>query len=478
MKSLLILILILILACSGIKIEDSNYIAKVNNHSISFEEFIKRAEYTIRPHFCNGNSYQDKQIILNNLILEKLISDSLKRVSTELSKNEKNFVNGRINQAMRQKLYENIVTNQFKIDSSKILSNINIMGREYELSYIQLPGSNDKINDMFKFWETDSILNNKFPDINIFSKQLKWNEYEKIEILDSLYRPEISKNQIVGPFPIGKFSMYIKVEGWIDRPSITDGENKFRFKRYSDFLNKMNRETIYLEFIKDLMKGKDIFFNKKNFTKLINYFGSKLKMNKDQIIDINKANNQIISMFENNPEFDNKDILFEMGDENWTLNSFFKLVKTHPLVFRQKRLKKKEFANQLKLAIGDLIRDYYLTLEAKLKKIEQDQFVISEQTLWTNYFYTQSFLKNKFPNAKSSNNWLENEIFQEEMDQIIFKNRKNILVNWLYLEKINLTEIPLHATYPNEAYPNVTAEILPITKSAIDSALINQNQFN
>ena len=36
------------------------------------------------------------------------------------------------------------------------------------------------------------------------------------------------------------------------------------------------------------------------------------------------------------------------------------------------------------------------------------------------------------------------------------------------LEKVNLTQIPFHAIYPNEPYPNVTAEILPFTKSHLN----------
>jgi hypothetical protein len=59
----------------GTKEDDNEVIlAKIGNKNISADEFIRRAEYTIRPPYCNGNSKIHKKIVLNSLIAEKLMS--------------------------------------------------------------------------------------------------------------------------------------------------------------------------------------------------------------------------------------------------------------------------------------------------------------------------------------------------------------------------------------------------------------------
>ena len=44
----------------------------INNKVITKNDFLRRAEYTIRPTYCNSDNNVDKKIILNSLIAEKL----------------------------------------------------------------------------------------------------------------------------------------------------------------------------------------------------------------------------------------------------------------------------------------------------------------------------------------------------------------------------------------------------------------------
>ena len=59
---------------SSIEITDNHIdvLAIVDKKIITVNDFIKRAEYNVRPVYCSGNSYNDKKIILNSLIAEKI----------------------------------------------------------------------------------------------------------------------------------------------------------------------------------------------------------------------------------------------------------------------------------------------------------------------------------------------------------------------------------------------------------------------
>ena len=68
-----------------------------------------------------------------------------------------------------------------------------------------------------------------------------------------------------------------------------------------------------------------------------------MNMNNEQIINIKSSANQLVSMFENNLEIDNEDVIFQIGDEFWTTEKLLDFIKVHPLVFRKTKMKKSEF---------------------------------------------------------------------------------------------------------------------------------------
>lgn len=63
-------------------------LARVLDREITLDEFLKRAEYTIRPNYCKGNSNIEKKIILNSLIGEKLLAIE-KEKESELLRNDR-----------------------------------------------------------------------------------------------------------------------------------------------------------------------------------------------------------------------------------------------------------------------------------------------------------------------------------------------------------------------------------------------------
>ena len=73
----------------------------------------------------------------------------------------------------------------------------------------------------------------------------------------------------------------------------------------------------------------------------------------------------------------------------------------------------------LKWAIGDLIRDFYLTLEAKKRKLAKSEFVKSEVITWKNYSLCKTYIKDKFSNLIVANSWLTDDIFQRNLKKMM-----------------------------------------------------------
>ena len=82
-------------------------LAQVGEKIITKQDFIRRAEYTIRPDYCRQSNYIHKKIILNSLIAEKLTSIEMEEKEDALlnSQNFHYYLQGRKEQAMRKLYY-------------------------------------------------------------------------------------------------------------------------------------------------------------------------------------------------------------------------------------------------------------------------------------------------------------------------------------------------------------------------------------
>ena len=97
------ILLIVLVSCTKEKITPNyNVLAKVGDRIITDQDFIRRAEYTIRPDYCKGNLYIHKKIILNNLIAEKLLAiEAIPLFDKQDFPSFQNFIKGRKEQSMR-----------------------------------------------------------------------------------------------------------------------------------------------------------------------------------------------------------------------------------------------------------------------------------------------------------------------------------------------------------------------------------------
>ena len=84
-------------------ISDNNVLAKVGTRIITVQDFIRRAEYAIRPLYCGQSNYIHKKIILNSLIAEKLFSFEAEKTKIDLLDRDNSCSNFRENIAVRNR---------------------------------------------------------------------------------------------------------------------------------------------------------------------------------------------------------------------------------------------------------------------------------------------------------------------------------------------------------------------------------------
>src|SRR4030067_1323119 len=100
MRNIVLTLLIapVLLSCGKQKVIEpkEKILVTIGDKSISVDQFIRRAEYTVRPPYCRGNHNLDKKIVINSLIAEKLMAmEAGDTNSFVMSKNIQAYLRGR-----------------------------------------------------------------------------------------------------------------------------------------------------------------------------------------------------------------------------------------------------------------------------------------------------------------------------------------------------------------------------------------------
>ena len=469
---LLILFQFFILSCSSNN-DLEPFVFKYKDIIVSLEEFLLRSEYNERPLFCSSNSELHKNIILKNFILEKILSYNAKTNNVALTPNQEQFIQGRKEQKMREiALYQNGYTDQ-AIQNNDLREKIDLAFTIYECSVLKF-NTNESRNKVLEEWRKGILNEDKYSNIIRHKKKIKWNEYENKSILDSFYVGKREKNDIIGPFTSNKKFVYFKIENMIYL-NIED-ENQIDFIKKRITKTNVSDVSHKNEFISKIIQinEKDLKFNSSGFIELLNFFGKNLKMDNNKIIDLNSQFNNILVTEIKSSEINRNNILLWVKNKEWTIGKVLKSIKTYPLIFKEHKILRKKFPEKLKFSIIDLVLSVHFNEFAINQRVDRNDEVLQEVKTWTQFFLAQNYLKNKFPNSKSSDIWLKNQNFQETLNLMIEKNIKYIDINWDLFNGLKITDIPFNALSIDNPYPNILPKILPISNSDLDSLLLNQ----
>ncbi|OGU34925.1 MAG: hypothetical protein A2068_03190 [Ignavibacteria bacterium GWB2_35_6b] len=476
-----LLVVLIFSACSDEKKEET-ILARVGDKTISLNEFLRRAEYTIRPAYCRNNSNIDKKIILNSLIAEKLLSIEAGNNNSFITGSEvKMFLQGRLEQAMRQFLYNEEIKSRVKIDTNKINNTVKYAGREYDVSYVSLNDTTvvkqlteEFFHDKAGFEKT---LSENYNLKQIPEKKIIWNNLEHPVILNTLFTRDYKKNDIIGPVKIeDDHYMFIKIKGWIYAPDVAEKQIQDRYNMVKETYEKYQSRNMYENYIRDIMKGKNLNFNKNVFFALTDIFGPLYLKNRKEKEELFKNGiwnykNEEMKYQDTKPRLDQirKEKLFTIDGEIWTVDKFLMEIKKHPLVFRSQSFPNKEFGLQFQLAILDLVRDKYLTAEAYKKGFDKLPEVVRDNQMWSDNI---NALNKKYRILQETNSdslfstdhlSVLEKTLNPKIDYLQRKYSDKIFINTEIFNKIKLTKTDMAVTYSGSPFPQVVPNFPVIT---------------
>ena len=399
MYRLLNLIIIFgLFSCSG-RVPENNLdiLAKVGDRIITKQDFIRRAEYSIRPLYCRQANYIHKKIILNSLIAEKLLALEAEKAKVDLLDNPlfQSFVLGRSEQAMRQLHYYDEFYKQVELDSAAVLNAYKLAGRTVDITFINLPdlnSANTIKNLVMEGISLDSAYTMIWGQYTPPKRQLNWFDKESVDLHKAIFNPDVTKGSIIGPLvPDNKTFLLLQVNGWTDRPAITESEKSLRITDVRKRLRENDAEQKYKEWVHNIMTGKQLELNPNVFPA----YAEKVTDIYLQSDSVKQA--QYGKFLWADPELDfirdsltsaplesfaETDILFHVDNVSWTIQKFHQEIRKHPLVFRKKKMNRGEFQEQLKFAIADLVRNIEITQYCYKNKYEQSSTVKLNRELW------------------------------------------------------------------------------------------------
>ncbi len=475
---------IFVFSCGSPKLEEpeESILAEIGDVTISVSEFIRRSEYTIRPPYCKGSNNLDKKIVINSLIAEKMFAleatDTNKIVSTE---RVQLYLRGLKEQAMRQWLYSKVADEKVELDSAAIIKTVKVAGRKYKLSYFTLPDSNLAYQTNALLRTSNKSFENAYLGLTgmdtIPYREVEWAESEQNIMLDTLFTVPLKKHQVVGPIKTDEGDyLFAKVRGWIDRPIITEQQFNERWNNVSEKYHSRKAQELYSQFIIKTMANKKIEFNPDIFFKITDLLGPMYLTTEDQREDM--MNNAVWKVEQKEVDYAalndkveelQDEPLFKINDEVWSVRDFANEIKIHPLVFRQKKMKNKEFGQQLQFAIMDLVRDKYLTEEAYSRGYDQINVVKRNVNMWKdniNYIYQkETYLRSVLPDSAESLSYVVvlEKYLNSYVDSLQKKYNDVIFVDVEKFNEINLTRIDMSAHYNNQAYPRVVPSFPLVT---------------
>jgi len=475
---------ILFFSCSKKEdqIPEEEILAIIGNKTISVDEFIRRAEYTIRPSYCKQDNYIHKKIILNSLIAEKLFS--LEAGSdNELVKNEefRNYIRGRKEQAMRQYFYYDRAYSKVEPDTADLKGIYKLVGRSYKIQYLRLPDENSVAaflelynQDGISF---DSLAIDLLGDSTIPERQINFDGDLSNEFFDIFYLKSLEKNQLIGPVKNEDNSYLImKVAGWKTSLVISDEESKKRWNDIRDKLKNIAANQLYEQQVSELMKGKKLKFANDTFYKLAEVlaplyhksmqdkkeaFNQKF-WGKEVEVDLNTAYNQSNESLRQKP-------LFTLDRIVWTVGDFEKALQSHPLVFRKRQFSREEFPEQFKLAVADLVRDRYINKEAYRAGYNNVPVVHNYANMWqdnlVSMYWRNEYLERAGFQKNFGNNYMKaiKNYLNPYVDSLQQKYNDLIEINIDVFEKIKLTNIDMFVIQRNVPYPIVSPSFPVLT---------------
>ena len=449
---------------------DSQVIARVGDRVITTAEFIRRAEYTPRPVYCRGDNYIHKKIVLNSLIGEKLLALDLEaQPGFKVDEAFDTYLEGRKEQAMRQLHRYDLGKAKADPANDLLIQSLKHARRKYKVSYFSVPDSNTT-QQVQTLLQSGHSFEDVFADLSggkeLAGRTVSWFDDDIAAIRDGIYANPLSRDTVLAPIDLGNGNqMFIKILGWEDEYSLSEVSNQLLWNDVVDKVETRMGNQIYDDYVAELMRGKTMQLERETFVQLVNDLANiyilraseKKELLNQAIWDIEQRH---LSHNELNPDVQYmNETLFTFDDQAWTVADFYKLLEKHPLVFRDQRFEMSDFANQVRLAMADLLRDYTVTNDAYRLDYDQRVAITKHVELWKDHYFADIYkravmrsVRQDSLNRLGSYRFISN-FMNPVIDSLQVEYTDQVFINFTNFDSVKLTSIDMFVTQSNVPYP-------------------------
>lgn len=473
--SLICIFSIYLFSCSEKpKVPDHIVLARVGSSIITIQDFIRRSEYTIRPDYCKQDNYIHKKIILNSLISEKLTSLEYAKSIKDAEENLESYLKGRKEQAMRQVYFAEEFHSKADISKQEIKQVYKMAGKKVEVQYLNLPDTNivKKIKELdSKKVPLDSIYNvlwgGKAP-----IKEISWFDRENEEIRNAIFVDGIKEGTLLGPFRTEDNTfMLVKIKGWTNKIAITESDKDLLWNDIQEKLTETKAKKRYMSWVEDLMSGKKmelkstVFYNYAEKTADHFFSADSLKRNMLNQVLWNDQEFKEQTFSTNDNLINKEDVILNYDGMPWTVEKLNEQLKSHPFVFRKRKMKRSEFPEQLRLAIADLIRDAEITKQCYLEGYDKNWSVDLNAEMWKDVSRSKKYasdIRSQNKNIINESQWIE--FMNPQIDSLQAVYSDQIEINMEAFENIEITTTDMMVIQRGVPYP-VLVPSFPILTS-------------
>ena len=481
--SLLVIFITIFISCKEQTTSDNSehILARVGDRVINTREFLQRSEYTIRPPYCRDQSPVHKKIVLNSLIGEKLLALEAENKS-QITNNPDfmAYLQGRKEQAMRQLQYYEEFYKSANPEDQVIREEMAYANRRYQISYISVKDQSIAENIARDISNNRSDLTTFYRSVSMDSvvphREVSWSDYENPAIREALFIRKPQKGQVIGPINIDdQRYILIEVNGWIDKKIMTQQDYDEQYQLAFEKVKAEKSWDGYKEHVRQLMHGKQINFYEDTFREIIRIvaplYTKSAKLKKEMFNNAFWQNNEsmdAVNLWTDDLEQLNTSPFFSVNGRIWTVERFRAYLKKHPLQFRSEETKTKHFAEQFKLAVVDMVRDYYITADAYAKNYDKSEVVKNEVIVWRDHLLSL-FEKYHYLESNQVQTLDQMEIVEKYLtpyiEQLQQKYSADIEINVMAFDQLELTGLDMIALQPDQAFPVVVPSFPLVTQN-------------
>ena len=292
-----------------------------------------------------------------------------------------------------------------------------------------------------------------------------------------LFTQKVEPGQVVGPLKLSDDQYIIlKVNAFNYKPNVTQTDIYRKKQLVEEKLTRSYARKFWDHFVRSIMDGKKLEFNRATYEALIQLSLDLRNSNQNEKIKLSQKVTE--GLLEQNPNYEQllEQPFFKIDNITWSVRDFQKLVLSHPLVFRNDEIHStKQFVNEFKVAIIDVIQDYYVTQEAYQRGYDRLSDIQRETLIWQDSFvakyHQEKYLKSLsnqpgFDAKKMQGN--QNTYIDIYVDSLQNKYRNKVKINFDEFDKIQLTNIDLVVYRPGVPYQSLVPSF---PSNAIDDRL-------